>query len=119
MSVRTNVIAIALATLAVPAAFAQSSSVFVGGERGWVDGPVKSSTTRQQVTNEYLQFRSNPVMADGGRYVGGQEGYVFPKHIVALQNGQLVCADNIPHNPPPPTITSNAQVRAFKQQYPA
>ena len=118
MSVRTNVIAIALATLAAPAAFAQSSSVFVGGERGWVDGPVKSSTTHQQVTNEYLQFRNNPVMADGGRYVGGQAGYVFPQHIVAFQNGSLVCVDKIAHNPAPAT-PSNGEMRAFKQQYPA
>ena len=118
MSVRTNVIAIALATIAVPAAFAQSSSVFVGGERGWIDRPVQSNTTRQQVTNEYLQFRSNPVMADGGRYVGGQEGYVFPRHIVALQDGKLVCFDKIAHNPAPAT-PSSAEMRAFKQQYPA
>ena len=118
MSVRTSLVVIALATLAAPAAFAQSSSVFVGGERGWVDGPVQSSTTRQQVTNEYLQFRSNPVMADGGRYVGGQEGYRFPQHIVAFQNGKLVCFDKIAHNPAPAT-PSNAEMRAFKQQFPA
>ena len=118
MSVRTNLIAIALATIAVPAAFAQSSSVFVGGERGWVDRPVQSSTTREQVSNEYLQFRSNPVMADGGRYVGGQEGYVFPQHIVALENGKLVCFDKIAHNPAPAT-PSSAEMGAFKQQNPA
>jgi hypothetical protein len=118
MSIRTNVIAIALATLAAPAAFAQSSSVFVGGERGWIDGPVQSSTTHQQVTNEYLRFHSNPVMADGGRYVGGEVGYLFPQHIVAFQNGTLVCVDKIAHNPPPAT-PSNAEMRAFKQQFPA
>ena len=118
MSVRTSLIAIALATIAAPAAFAQSSSVFVGGERGWVDRPVQSSTTRQQVTSEYLQFSKNPVLADGTRYVGGQEGYVLPKHIVYFDHGQLVCEDNIPHNPPAATPTA-ADMRAFKQQYPA
>lgn len=118
MSVRAIAIAIALATLAVPAAFAQSSSVFVGGESGWVDRPVHSSTTREQVTSEYLQFRGSPVMADGGRYVGGQEGYVFPQHIVALQDGKLVCFDKIAHNPAPAT-PSSAEMSAFKQQFPA
>ena len=118
MSVRTNVIAIALATMAVPAAFAQSASVFVGGERGWVDRPVQSSTTRRQVTNEYLQFRGSPVMADGGRYVGGEQGYVFPQHILALQNGNLVCLDKIAHNPAPAT-PSGAEKGTFKQLYPA
>jgi hypothetical protein len=118
MSVRTNAIAIALAAIAVPAAFAQSSSVFVGGERGWIDRPVQSSTTREQVTNEYLNFSKNPVLADGTRYVGGQEGYVLPKHIVYFDHGQLVCADNIPHNPAPSTPTAS-EMRTFKQQNPA
>lgn len=119
MSVRTNVIAIALATIAVPAAFAQSSSVFVGGERGWIDRPVQSSSTREQVTNEFLQFRSNLVAPDGGRYVGGQAGYIFPQHTLALQNGKWVCTDKIAHNPAPEAIQSAAERRAFQQQFPA
>jgi hypothetical protein len=118
MSVRTNVIALALAAAAVPAAFAQSSSVFVGGERGWIDRPVQSSTTREQVTSEYLQFAANPVAPDGGRYVGGQEGYVFPKHIVGLQDGKLICFDKIAHNAAPAT-PSSAEMREFRQQNPA
>ena len=105
MSVRKSTIAIVIATLvAVPAVFAQSASVFVGGERGWVDLPVQSSLTREQVNTEYLQFRSNPVAADGGRYVGGQEGYRFP--------------DKIPNNPKPIAIKTPAEQLIFRQQYP-
>lgn len=77
MSVRTSSIVLTLATIAAPA-FAQS--VFVGGERGWIDQPVQSKRTREQVTNEYLAFRRNPLAPDGGQFVGGEMGYVFPTH---------------------------------------
>jgi hypothetical protein len=119
MSTRTNVIAIALAILAVPAAFAQSTSIFVGGERGWVDRPARSTLTREQVSNEFFAFRSNPVAPDGGRYVGGQEGYAFPAHTYARVNGQWVCTDKIAHNPTPNAIKTPGEQRMFRQQYPA
>lgn len=116
MSFRTSTIVLALATIAAPA-FAQS--VFVGGERGWIDQPVQSRTTRQQVTNEYLAFRSNPVAPDGGQTVGGEMGYVFPAHTYARVNGQWVCTDKIAHNPPPAAVKSPAERRAYQAQYPA
>ncbi len=117
MSVRTNIIIAALATLAVPAVFAQS--VFVGGERGWIDQPVQSSLTRAQVTSEFLAFRANPIAADGGRFVGGEAGYMFPAHTYARVNGQWVCTDKIAHNPAPDAIRSDGEKRLFQQQYPA
>lgn len=119
MSVRHTTIALALATLAVPAVFAQSASVFVGGEAGWVDRPVQSSLTRDKANNEFLQFRSNPVAADGGRFVGGEAGYVFPAHTYARVNGQWVCTDKIAHNPSPDAVKTPGERRAFLQQYPA
>lgn len=117
MTVRRNIVAVALATLAVPAVFAQS--VFVGGEAGWIDRPVQSSLTRAQVTNEYLAFRSNPVAADGGRFVGGEAGYVYPAHTYARADGEWICTDKIAHNPAPDAIKSEAEERLFLQQYPA
>jgi hypothetical protein len=119
MSVRKTALVLALATMALPAAFAQTTSVFVGGERGWVDRPVQSTLSRDQVRNEFLQFRSNSVAADGGRFLGGEAGYVFPAHTYARVNGQWVCTDKIAHNPAPEAIKSNAERRAFQQQYPA
>ncbi len=119
MSVRKNVVIIALSVLAVPAVFAQSSSIFVGGERGWIDQPVRSNLTREQVRSEFLQFRKNPVAADGGRFVGGEAGYVFPQHTYAYENGKWVCTDKIAHNPAPAAIKTPAERSAFQQQYPA
>jgi hypothetical protein len=119
MSVRKSAFVLAVAALALPAAFAQATSVWVGGERGWVDQPIQSTRTRDQVSKEFLAFQANPVDANGGRYVGGQLGYVYPQHILAFQNGELVCVDKIAHNPKPEAIKSAAERRTFLQQYPA
>ena len=119
MSGRTSILAIAFATMAAPAAFAQSASIFVGGERGWIDRPVQSTLTREQVSSEFFAFRSNPVAPDGGRYVGGQEGYAFPAHTYARIAGQWVCTDKIAHNPNPEAVKSASERQLFLQQYPA
>jgi hypothetical protein len=119
MSVRKNLFVLAAAALALPAALAQSTSVFVGGEAGWIDRPVASTLSRETVRREFLAFRANPVAPDGGQYVGGQAGYVFPQHTYARVNGEWVCTDKIAHNPPPAAIKSDAERRAFARQYPA
>lgn len=117
MSVRTTTIALALATIAAPAAFAQSA--FVGGERGWIDQPAQSRLSRQQVTGEYLAFSMSPVAPDGGRFVGGELGYVFPQHTYAYRDGRWVCTDQIAHNPPPAAVKTPGERSAFQAQYPA
>jgi hypothetical protein len=119
MTLRTNAIILAVATIALPAAFAQSAGRFVGGEAGWVDRPVQTSGSSSQVANEFLQFRANPVAADGGRYVGGEEGYAFPAHTYAIKNGQWVCTDKIAHNPKPDAIKSPVEEKLFQRVYPA
>jgi hypothetical protein len=79
---------------------------------------VQSRLTRQQVTSDYLAFRANPVAADGGQFLGGEVGYVFPQHTYAYVNGKWVCTDKIAHNAPPPAIKSPAERAAFQAQYP-
>lgn len=114
MSVRSNLIVLAIATAALPAAFAQSTSVFVGGEAGWLDRPVQSSATPAQ------RFGAAPgADANVGRFVSAEEGYAFPAHMYARQGGQWVCIDRIAHNPAPAAIKSPSEERAFQQQYPA
>ena len=56
MSVRKSLFVLAIAA-ALPAAFAQSASVFVGGEAGWIDRPVSSTLTREAVRQE-LNYRA-------------------------------------------------------------
>lgn len=118
MSVPKKVFFVALAALVAPAVFAQGGSVFVGGEAGWVDQPVRSTLTREQVRKEFVAFRISPEAPDGGRYVGGEEGYVNPQHTYAYRNGEWVCTDKIAHTPKPAPVTT-AERQLFAQQYPA
>lgn len=117
MSVRKNLFILAAAALALPAALAQTTSVFVGGEMGWIDRPVSSTLSRDAVRQDFLA--GNPVAPDGGRHVGGEMGYIFPQHTYARVNGEWVCTDKIAHNAPPAAIRSDAERGAFQQQYPA
>lgn len=120
MSVRRHLIVLAIAVTALPAAFAQSTTVLVGGEAGWIDRPVQSSVTPAQVQSEFLRSRAAPVAdANVGRTVSAEEGYAFPAHMYAREGGKWVCIDRIAHNPTPDAIRSPAEERAFQQQYPA
>ena len=77
MSVRHTALAIAISTLGYSAAYAGTTSTFVGGEAGFVDHPVVSTLSREQVRQEFDAFRRNPVLNDGATvYVGGEQGYV-------------------------------------------
>ena len=112
MSVRSSLIVLAVAATALPAAFAQSTSVFVGGEAGWIDRPVQSAVAPAQV-------QGDTAAANVGRTVSAEEGFAFPAHMYARQGGSWVCIDKIAHNPKPDAIKSPAEEQAFEQQYPA
>ena len=114
-----SVFVLAIAAAAISTAQAQSTSVWVGGEAGFVDLPVQSSLTREQVSQALLDFRANPVAADGARYVGGEMGYLPEQHAFARVDGRWVCIDNIAHNAKPDAIRSDAEERVFRQNYPA
>lgn len=118
MSYRTTALVLALAATGGLSA-AHADSIFVGGERGWIDRPVQSTLTREAVRQELLAFRSNPVAPDGGQFVGGEAGYVYPQHTYAMVKGEWVCTDKIAHNQKPAAIRSGAERRAFLEQYPA
>lgn len=118
MSVRQTALVFALVTMGLSAAHAQSTSSFVGGEVGFIDGAVQSTLTREAVRQEFQASRSNPVAADGGQFVGGELGYVFPQHSYALQDGQWVCTDQIAHNAKPSLNKTDAERRLFLEQYP-
>lgn len=94
MLTRKNTIALLLAVVAAPLAFAQADAVWVGGEIGWTSRPVQGTRTRAEVLAELQQFRANPIMADGSRYVGGEQGYVQHQHTYVVRDGAMV------HTPP-------------------
>ncbi len=119
MSFRQTALILALAATGLSAAHAGTSSTFVGGEMGWVDRPMQSTITREQVRQELQAFRSNPVAPDGGQFVGGEAGYIFPAHTYARVNGQWVCTDKIAHNAKPNPNKTAAEQRLFIEQNPA
>ena len=119
MSARRTALIFALATAGLSGVQAQSTSTFVGGEIGFVDPPVQSTLTREAVRQELRAFIKNPVAPDGGRYVGGEEGYVYPQHAYGFQNGQWVHTDKIPHNPKPSLKETDAERRLYREQYPS
>lgn len=76
MSIRHAVLAFSLSLMGL-AAQAGTTSVFVGGEAGFVDQPAASSLTREQVRQEFQAFRRNPALNNGATvYVGGEQGWV-------------------------------------------
>lgn len=103
---------------ALPAAFASN---FVGGELGYETHPVRSNLTREQVRQEYLDFRAHPVLADGTVVLQGEAGYVSPvegafadrvpnaPHSHVLGNAASVSAS-------PATLTEGER-RAIREQY--
>jgi hypothetical protein len=119
MSVRKSMIIFALVAAGLPVANAQSAMTWVGGEVGFVDGPTQSTLTREQVRQEMLAFRANPIAADGARYVGGEAGYVPEQHAYARVDGQWVCIDNIGHDARPESFPSRADRLQFLNLYPA
>lgn len=119
MSVRKSLVIFALAAAGLSVAQAQSASTWVGGEVGFVDVPVQSTLSREQVRQELLAFRASPVASDGARHVGGEIGYVAERHAYARVDGNWVCIDNIAHNAKPEAIRSEAEERLFLQRYPA
>ena len=120
MSVRQTALILALAATGLSTAYAADDagwSSFVGGEIGFVDRPVSSTLTREQVLKELQAFRNNPVAPDGGQYVGGEIGYIFPQHTYARVNGEWVCTDKIAHNPKPSLNWTDAERREVVERY--
>lgn len=60
MSVRHTAALLALAAFGLGTA--QAGTTFVGGEMGWIDSPVRSTLTRQQVTAEAIRSHRDGTM---------------------------------------------------------
>lgn len=87
---RKNAIALLLAAVAAPAAFAQADAVWVGGEIGWTSRVVPGTRSRAEVEAEFLKFRANPLLADGSTYVGGERGVAEHRHSYVVRDGVMV-----------------------------
>lgn len=114
MLFRKTIFALALVGAALPTAFANSGSTWIGGERGFEFHAGQSTKSRADVQKELEAFRKNPVTADGGTLVGTDARYIFPAHSYAFQGGTLAHTDSIAHNTPQPGL---AMTDAERHQY--
>lgn len=110
MSFRTTLLAMALTSAIIPAAFASSGSAFVGGELGFDNHAMPGNASR--VDLERAASRD-------GSFAGGEVGYVpLPQHSYIFQDGRLVHTDSMPHNTPkPPFAMTGAERRNFQEQF--
>lgn len=82
--------AAAFAAAAIPAAFADSGSTWVGGEAGFASHPAQSGLTREQVRAELAQF-----VRDGGSLASGELDFKQPhQHAYADRDGRRVHDDS-------------------------
>jgi len=125
MSIRKTIVALVLAGAALPGAFAASHTGWAGNERGVgiiqssVNASASASTkTRAEVVQELQAFRSNPVTADGSRFVDNERGFAPARHSYAFEGGALVHTDTFAHNTAKPsTALTDADKRRNRELY--
>lgn len=90
MSIRKMILAAAVAAAAVPAAFADTGSRWVGGELGFESHAVQGPKTRAQVRAELEQY-----VRDGGSVASSELDYLPPhQHNYIVREGRTVHADD-------------------------
>lgn len=118
MLFRKTVFALALVGAAIPAAFANNGTTWVGGERGFEFHANTSTKSRADVQKELEAFRKNPTTADGGKMVSTNIGYINPQHSYASQGGKLIHTDSIAHDTPKPSLAmTDAERRLYRELY--
>ncbi|CAN5448186.1 hypothetical protein BH10PSE16_BH10PSE16_11240 [soil metagenome] len=118
MSIRKTIVALALVGAALPAAFANSGTTWVGGDRGFEFHPGNSTKSRAEVQQELEAFRKNPFTADGTKIVNTDKGFISPQHSYAFQGGTLVHTDTLAHDTSKPSLMmTDAEKRLQRELY--
>ena len=120
MKLNKSLLAIVATAAIVPSVFANT---FIGGEVGYVDQPVRSTATREEVRAEYQRFRQHPVFFDGTVFVQGDLGYVAgnqgqsaDRHVGGT-NTHVMGSNAAPATKVAPTTLTEAERRAYREQY--
>lgn len=109
-----------IGALSFPAAYANSGITPANTELGYTTHAMPASgVTRQTVRAAQEAFESNPVNADGDRFIGGEIGWVQQGHGYARRGGSWVHSDNIDHSTPSASTSVTPQSREqFRRMYP-
>lgn len=123
MNVRKTLVALSIAVVGAPAAFATN---FVGGELGYDSHPLNSAnsaTTRAQVQKDFEAFRAHPVLSDGTVFNQGELGYVSANQGVSVDRDpagphtHVLGSGAAALTQVAPASMTEAQLRAYREQY--
>ena len=98
MLIRKTMLALALVSAAIPAAFANG-----GHERPFESSAASSTKSRSEVLKELEAFRKNPVGAGGSILSDRDARFITPQHSYGFQNGTLVHTDSMAHDTSKPS----------------
>jgi len=73
--------------------------------------------TKEQVQKELMEFKRNPISADGQyRYVGGDQGWTFVQHEYAYLEGKWQHVDKLSHDTPKPSLEMTPEERRQREE---
>lgn len=113
---KTIPIAVALVlSLVAGAAVADQTFHPSKDETGTIMHFVPGTKSRAQVEAERIEALTNPVTADGWRYVGGDTGWELVQHAYDFRDGKWVHSDKFDHSTPKPNFDSIEQAKKLYQ----
>lgn len=108
------------ATAVVTVSLSLLSPLFANAESAiaWPPAYPSKEVSAEQVKRELIEFKRNPVSADGKyRFEGNEIGWVPVNHALVLKDGKWVHVDNLDHNSPPPSLDMTpAERRQLEQE---
>lgn len=108
MIIRNLAIATLLASASVTSVFASHSLHWVGGEIGFIEHNIPSTVTRAKVMQDYQLSLQSKVDGSGGIQLGGDAGYLEPRHSYTVADGKLRHTDSISHKAAKPEYQHSA-----------
>ena len=108
------------ATALVAVSLGLLSPLFANAESAiaWPPTFPSKDVSAEQVKKELIEFKRNPVSADGKyRFEGNDIGWVPVNHELALKDGKWAHVDSLDHNAPAPSLEMTpAERRQWEQE---
>jgi hypothetical protein len=108
MNIRNLAIATLFASASATSVFASQSLHWVGGEIGFIEHNIPSTVTRANVMQDYQLSLQSKVDGSGGIQLGGDAGYLEPRHFYTVADGKLRHTDSISHKTAKPEYQHSA-----------
>lgn len=113
-----TVLALTFAIVALPAAFANNGTTTMKNEKGFEYHASPNPKSRAEVRNELTQYRASPEGVNSLAMLRVDRQFSRPAHSYALQGGNVVHTDKIPHDTPKPSASlTDAEKLQYKLMY--